>query len=191
MKALEDGYGFNDGKIKYLEVQKMDTKFKETQQDKISDNIFKLIEKDWMLITAGTKDNFNTMTANWGGLGYLWNKKVCFSFIRPTRYTYEFVERAQVFTLSFFEEKHRDILQFCGAKSGRDVNKIKATGLVPVHSNSGAVYFEQARLVFECKKIYFQDINPRNFIDPKLEPLYPKKDYHRMYIGEIVKCLAK
>ena len=169
----------------------MKKNFQETEPRKISDNVFNLIGSDWMLITAGQKDSFNTMTANWGGLGYLWNKNVCFCFIRPPRYTYDFMEKTEIFTLSFFEEKHRDILKFCGAKSGRDVNKIKETGLIPVHSNSGAIYFEQARLSLECKMIYFHDITPNNFIDSDIQIFYPKKDYHRMYIGEIIKCLVK
>ena len=169
----------------------METTLKEIKPEKIGDNTFKLIGADWMLITAGTQDSFNTMTANWGGLGYLWNKNVCFCFIRPPRYTYNFVEKTEIFTLSFFEEKYRDILKFCGANSGRDVNKIKKTGLIPVYSNSGAIYFEQARLALECKKIYFQDIISNNFIVSGIQTFYPKKDYHRMYIGEIVRCLAK
>ncbi|MBI5049112.1 MAG: flavin reductase [Deltaproteobacteria bacterium] len=169
----------------------METVFKEITPENINDNVFGLIGTDWMLITAGTQDNFNTMTANWGGLGYLWNKNVCFCFIRPPRYTYDFMEKTDIFTLSFFEEKYRDILKFCGAKSGRDVNKINETGLVPVHSDSGAINFKQARLTLECKKVYFHDITPNNFLDSAIPAFYPKKDYHRMYIGEIMRCLAK
>mgnify|MGYP001587968710 FL=1 len=169
----------------------MSSDFKEIEPGQITDNAFKLIGTDWMLITAGTPQGFNTMTANWGGLGYLWNKKVCFCFIRPQRHTYDFVEKEDTFTLSFFDEKHRDILNFCGAKSGRDVNKVKETGLVPVHSSSGGIYFDQARLVLECKKIYFQDVDERNFLDQKIETFYPNKDYHRMYIGEVVRCLVR
>lgn len=165
--------------------------FREIQPNTINANVFKLIASDWMLVTAGTRESFNTMTANWGGLGYLWNKNVCFCFIRPPRYTYDFVEKTSIFTLTFFEEKYRDILKFCGAKSGRDVDKIKETGLVPVYSDSGAIYFEQARLVLECKKIYFQDITPNNFLDSVIPSFYPKKDYHRMYIGEIIRCRAR
>lgn len=165
--------------------------FQETQPHVINDNTFKLIGADWMLITAGTRDSFNTMTANWGGLGYLWNKNVCFCFIRPPRHTYKFMESADTFTLTFFEEKYRDILKLCGAKSGRDIDKIKETGLIPVYSDSGAIWFEQARLVLECKKVYFQDIIPSNFLDSGIPSFYPKRDYHRMYIGEIIKCLEK
>ena len=169
----------------------MSNKFKEIEPGMITDNAFKLIGSDWMLITAGTQSGFNTMTANWGGLGYLWNKKVCFCFIRPQRYTFDFVEKAEIFSLSFFEEKHKSILEFCGAKSGRDVNKVNETGLTPIFSDSGAIYFDQARLVLECRKIYSQDIDAKHFLDQNLQAFYPKKDFHRMYIGEVVRCLNK
>ena len=163
-------------------------KFSETKPELLTDNPFKLIGTDWMLITAGAPRSFNTMTASWGGLGVLWDKKVCFCFIRPTRHTYSFVEKAASFTLSFFDEQHRKALTFCGTHSGRDTDKIAATGLTPVQEE-GAVYFAEARLVLICKKIYFQDIDPGNFLDRAINGNYAKKDYHRMYVGEIVRCL--
>ncbi len=162
--------------------------FKETKTEQLTDNPFKLIGTDWMLITAGTPETFNTMTASWGGLGVLWERKVCFIFIRPNRYTYEFVERSSFFTLSFFEERHRKALQFCGTHSGRDTDKMKGAGLTPVKEEE-FVYFSEARLVLACRKLYYQDISPERFLDPSIEGMYPKKDYHRMYVGEIVKSL--
>ena len=164
--------------------------FKETMPELLTDNPFKLIGKDWMLITAGTPGLFNTMTASWGGLGVLWERKVAFCFIRPTRYTYEFVERSDTFTLSFFAEHHRKALSFCGSHSGRDSDKIKAAGLTPLNEDE-FVYFDEARLVLACRKIYFQDISPDRFLDQSINEMYPQKDYHRMYVGEIVKCLHK
>jgi len=163
--------------------------FKETMPELLPDNPFKLIGTDWMLITAGTPESFNTMTASWGGVGVLWDRNVFFCFIRPTRYTYEFVERTQNFTLSFFADQYRRALSFCGSHSGRDTDKVKETGFTPV-KEGGFVYFAEARLVLACKKIYVQDISPERFLDPKIGDLYPKKDYHRLYVGEIVKCLV-
>jgi flavin reductase (DIM6/NTAB) family NADH-FMN oxidoreductase RutF len=157
----------------------------------IKDNAFKLIGADWMLITAGTTKSFNTMTANWGTMGELWNKKIAICFIRPVRHTYTFMEQVEYYTLSFFDEKYRDVLRFCGSKSGREVDKIAETGLTPRTAESGAVYFEEARLVMECKKIYIHDIDPAHFLDAKIDDEYPKKDYHRMYVGEVVRCLLK
>jgi len=164
--------------------------FVEIKPDLLSDNPFKLINADWMLVTAGSPEKFNTMTASWGGLGVLWERRVAFVFIRPTRYTYEFIERTAGFTLSFFGEEHRKALQLCGSRSGRDTDKVKETGLTPV-PDAGLVYFNEARIVLACRKLYYQDIGPERFLDPKIGSLYPQKDYHRMYVGEIVKCLRK
>lgn len=155
----------------------------------IPDNVFKLIADDWMLVTAGDTSNHNTMTASWGGLGELWNKKIAIAFVRPTRYTYRFMEGADTFTLCFFEEKHRDILKYCGTKSGRDVDKVADMGLTPVGGEVESVHFAEARLVLECRKIYIHDLDPEDFLDPAIDQEYPKKDYHRMYIGEIVRCM--
>jgi len=163
---------------------------KEVSSELITDNTFKLIGKDWMLVTAGEEAAFNTMTAAWGGLGVLWDKNICFCVIRPTRYTYAFMEKSENFTLSFFEEYYRDSLTYCGTKSGKDVDKVEKTGLTPVFNN-GAVYFSEARLVMVCKKIYTQDIVPEKFLDPEIDKFYPEKDYHRMYVGEIRRCLRK
>lgn len=169
----------------------MEKEFKTINPEIIQENFIKLIGKDWMLITAGSTKSFNTMTAAWGGIGFLWKKPVVFCFIRPTRYTYGFTEKNEYFTLSFFQEEHRDILNYCGTKSGRDVDKVKETGLLPRETSSGNIYFEQARLVLECKKIYAEDITPAKFIDKAIDKNYPLKDYHRMYIGEIIQCFKQ
>jgi flavin reductase (DIM6/NTAB) family NADH-FMN oxidoreductase RutF len=168
----------------------METRFQTLDPEDVQDNVFKLIGKDWMLITAGIRESFNTMTASWGGMGVLWDKKVCFAFVRPTRYTFEFLEKSEVYTFSFLEEQYRDILMYCGTKSGRDVNKVIETNLTPIFRN-GTVFFAEARLVMECRKIYVQDITPGNFLDQTMNEYYPKKDYHRIYVGEIIRCLKR
>jgi len=169
----------------------MEGQFKTIDPADLTDNPFDLVGEKWMLISAGSKKAFNTMTASWGGMGVLWAKKVCFCVVRPGRHTYRFIESADLFTLSFFDESFRDALTFCGSHSGRDVDKVKETGLTPVFANGG-VYFAEARLVFACKKVYFQDIDPANFHDPSMDKaFYPLKDYHRMYVGEIKACLVK
>ncbi len=169
----------------------MEKVFRETDVQSLKESTFKLLGSDWMLITAGSIESFNTMTAAWGGLGVLWDKNVCYCFIRPQRYTYEFMEKADSFTLSFFEEKYRGMLDFCGSNSGRDTDKVKETGITPAGGKLSTVYFSEARLVFICRKIYFQDLIPDHFLDQSIQKNYPKKDYHRMYIGEIVSCLKK
>ncbi|HHV99230.1 MAG TPA: flavin reductase family protein [Clostridiaceae bacterium] len=170
----------------------MAEKFVEIKPEQITDNTFKLIGSDWMLVTAGTLGSYNTMTASWGGFGVLWNKNVCFCVVRPSRYTYGFMEKADTFTLAFFDDNYRKALAFCGSHSGRDVDKAAKTGLTPVESGNGSVYFDEARLVLECRKLYFQDLNPANFIDMGIDKeYYPEKDYHRMYVGEVIRCLQK
>lgn len=165
--------------------------FKELNLNEIEKiNPFNLIGNDWMLITSGNEENFNTMTASWGGLGVLWNKKVAFSFVRPQRYTFEFMEENELFTLSFFDAKHKDALRLCGRKSGRDCNKVKEAGLTPFFKDN-APCFEEAKMVLVCKKIYSQFISPECMIDKSLEKNYENKDYHKMFIGEILKCLVR
>jgi flavin reductase (DIM6/NTAB) family NADH-FMN oxidoreductase RutF len=151
----------------------------------IDESVFKLIGDDWMLVTSGSINSFNTMTASWGGMGILWNKPVSYIFIRPTRYTYEFLEKNETYTLSFFSEKYRKALSLCGSKSGRDIDKVKETGLTPEETGKGMVAFKEAKLVLECRKLYFQDIDPANFLEASINKMYDN-DYHRMYIGEIM-----
>lgn len=159
----------------------------ESAPRQLQDNPFSLIADDWMLVTAGDPSSWNTMTASWGGLGVLWNKNVAFSFIRPTRYTWSFMERFPRYTLSFFPPEHRKALEFCGSRSGRDGDKVAAAGLSPIDLNHGAVSFAEARLVLQCRKLYAQDLAPESFVDAALDANYPKKDYHRLYVGEIEK----
>ena len=155
--------------------------------DTLNDNVFKLIGNDWMLITSGSMDRWNTMTASWGSLGILWGMNVSFCFVRDSRYTYDFMNDSDRYSLTFFDEAQRTALNYCGSHSGRDVDKAAETGLVPVNID-GAVAFEQSRLVMVCRKLYQQDIDPTLFVDPSLDTHYPVKDYHRMYIGEITGC---
>ena len=161
-------------------------KFKELNPDNFKENVTRLIGKEWMLVTAGKKEAFNTMTAAWGGLGFLWNMPIVIIFIRPQRYTYEFTEKYPSFSLSFFEKKDRDILKFCGKYSGRDVDKMKETGLKQFESENGNILFEQAKINIECTKLYFDDIKESQFVLPAVDhKIYPEKDYHRFYIGKI------
>lgn len=164
-------------------------KFQEIDLKLLNENAFKLIGQDWMLITAGNRENLNTMTASWGGLGVLWNKNIAFTFIRPQRYTFEFVEKNDYFSLSFFSTKYRKELTFCGTNSGRDLNKIEKINFIPCFDEL-APYFDEAKLTLICRKIYSDFIKPELFIDQTLDANYEKKDYHKMYIGEIVKALV-
>jgi flavin reductase (DIM6/NTAB) family NADH-FMN oxidoreductase RutF len=144
----------------------------------------------WLLLTSGNyeQNDFNTMTVAWGSLGIMWNRPFAQAVVRPTRFTYEFIEKYDSFTLCSFPDKFRDALKLLGTKSGRDTDKITKSGLTPVKSVSiDSPSFEEADLVLECRKIYFDDFKPANFIDPEIDKNYPLKDYHRIYFGEIQK----
>lgn len=164
--------------------------FTEIEPQKMKGNIFDMIGREWMLVTAGTPENFNTMTASWGGAGILWGKPVAFSFIRPQRYTYEFMQKFDRYTLSFYDEKYRDALNFCGSHSGRNEDKVKMTGLTPAACGD-AVYFKEAKLTFVCRKLYAQDMKLDNFVDKEIAKTYKGNDLHRTFIGEIEKIIVK
>ena len=166
--------------------------FKEIAIDELSFNPFDKIAKQWMLITAGNKEGSNTMTVSWGGLGIMWGKKVATAYIRPQRYTKEFVDRAEIFTLSFLPETERKALNICGSISGREVkNKWELAGLHPFYTD-GTAGVEEAEMIFVCKKLYHQEMKPECFDAPENDAKwYPDKDYHTMYIAEIQKVLVK
>ena len=150
-------------------------------------NPFELIGRDWFLITSGTSaSEYNTMTASWGSMGIMWGKPVFTCGIRHNRYTYEFSEKNDLITFSFFDsDKYRPMLNFCGSKSGRDFDKAKETGITPVEID-GAVAFEEARLVLVCRKLYAQDLEKDKFTDKSLLKFYENDPVHRMYTSEIV-----
>lgn len=158
-----------------------------------AENPISLIGDGWMLVTAGTPDHFNTMTASWGGMGFLWGKPVAFVFVRTSRFTYEFTEKNDLLTLSFFEmEKYRKALQICGSHSGRNCDKMALTGLTPEETENGSTTFAEARLVIEGRKLYADMIEKERFIEPKpLQEWYANNDFHKMYIVEIANIRSR
>lgn len=166
--------------------------FREVAIESLEFNPFQKISKEWMLITAGNEEKSNTMTASWGGLGIMWGKNVATAYIRPQRYTKEFVDREEVFTLSFLPEEYREALRVCGSVSGKNVeNKWEDAGLHPYYVD-GTTAVEEANMVFVCRKLYAQDMKPEHFTETECdEKWYPNHDYHTMYIAEITKVLVK
>lgn len=170
---------------------------KTTIETLAKENPFTLIGKEWMLITAGTPEHFNMMTASWGGIGWLWNKPVAFIFVRPERHTYPILEDNEYLTLSFLgnDEKMRTIYNFCGSKSGRDYDKAKETGLKPIATEHGAVTFEQARLTIEARKMFRTEFKPEQFLEQEaLTRWYndkPGGSLHTMYVVEITDVYEK
>ena len=142
------------------------------------ENAFDLIGKEWMLVTAGTPDKYNTMT-----------------FIRPERFTHEFIEGNDRLTLSFYDEEYRKALQICGSKSGRDINKTEATGLTPETLESGAVTFGEAKMTLDCRKLFKSSMKAENFVEKSLfERFYndkPGGGLHDIYIVEIENIYTK
>ena len=188
--------------------------FKEILPSELNKTAFEMIGKDWMLITSGNENSLNTMTASWGGMGVMWNKNVVFAFIRPSRYTFDFVNKHDYFSCSFFDESYRKMLSYMGSHSGRNTDKIKDCNLTPVFSEiapcdtedkrpnnskvdtkdglpSGVPFFEQANTVVICKKLYAQPMNDKFFTDDKTKEKFCGEDFHHLYIGEIIKILKK
>ena len=158
----------------------------------LTENVFELFHKDWMLITSGAPEQKNTMTASWGGMGIMWAKNVAYCVIRPQRFTYRTMEAGEYYTFSFFEERRcRDQLNHMGKVSGFDEDKIAGSGLTPVDVGFGCTAFTEAKCVMTLRKLYYTDVNPQNFIDASLDKIYPTGDYHRMYFGEIVECFVR
>jgi len=156
----------------------------------MKENVFDTIGNRWMLLTAGDREKFNTMTVSWGGLGVLWGMNVATCYVRPQRYTYEFMESSEYFTLSTYSDEYKKQLGICGSKSGRDIDKAAECGFTADFAQCGAPYFQQADLVLVCKKLYSSDFDPKNFFDGRIKDCYNPDDYHRMYIGEIVEILS-
>lgn len=162
---------------------------KEIDIKSINFNAFSLIGDEWMIIAAGNKNNHNMMTASWGGLGVLWNKNVATIYVRPSRYTLEFLNTNTAFSLNFFGD-NKALHKIGGAMSGRNIDKTKAANLTTTYQEN-TVFYQEAKLVLICKKLYFSEFNSQNFLSPDIESFYPLKDYHNIFIGEIVKALIQ
>lgn len=160
------------------------------KNDMLKESVFSLIGDRWMLVAATDKSGkTNAMTASWGGMGVLWGKKVAFVFIRPQRYTKRFVDEADKFTLSFFDDSYKKMLGYMGKVSGKDEDKMAKCGLT-VTDKDGAPVFKEASLTLVCRKMYRDTLKEENFIDKSnIEKWYPQKDYHDVYVAEIVEEL--
>ncbi|HEY9077757.1 MAG TPA: flavin reductase [Anaerolineaceae bacterium] len=160
----------------------------EIRFDTLSLQYFKIWQRG-LLLTSGDfrLGHFNTMTVGWGSLGRMWGKPFVQVVVRPQRYTFQFMEKYPTFTLCAFADEHSDAIQLLGTRSGRDTDKISLAALHPVAASTvQAPAFDEATLVIECRKIYWQDMDPDNFLDPSIQRNYPAHDFHRIYFGEIV-----
>ena len=165
--------------------------FKEIKPEEMKGNPFDLIGRQWMLISAGDEEKCNTMTASWGAMGVMWGKNAVTVYIRPQRYTKEFVDREETFTISVLGEQYRKALSYCGKVTGKDMDKIKEAGLTPYFTD-GTTGIEEADMIMVCKKMYHDTIKPECFDETENDSKwYPEKDYHTMYIAEIQKVLVR
>ena len=156
-------------------------------------DVIQRIDKGWMLVTAGTREKCNTMTASWGGVGVLWHQPMATIYVRPERYTYELIEGSDYFSIGFFAPEHQKSLAFCGKESGRTVDKIAHCGFTIAAGQMGGVYFEEADLALICKKRYRARIELANMIDMDPDRFYDDAhgSPHMMYMGEVVEVYTK
>lgn len=164
----------------------MQHQLKKQSIDEFTCNPVNQFDKKWALVTAGDASGVNTMTISWGAVGELWGKSVTFTFIRPQRYTKQFIDRQQTYSVCFFDEAYREELSYLGRVSGKDEDKIRNSGLT-VAFVDGTPYFEQAQTVLICKKLYSQKLEKAAFLAPEIpQKVYAGDDYHTMYISEIL-----
>ncbi len=179
--------------MKAKEIKHM-SQFKEIALKELNANPFEMIGKDWVLITAKKDDQVNTMTASWGGMGVMWGSDVVFVFIRQSRFTKEFVEASDHFSVSLYPAEDKKALAYLGSKSGRDEDKIAKVGFTPVFTDD-VPYFDQAKTVLICKKLSRHFIGGEGMIDEEIIPKWyangDEGNYHDMYIGKIEKVLVK
>ncbi|WP_320128239.1 flavin reductase [uncultured Sphaerochaeta sp.] len=163
--------------------------FTEVSAELLEMNPFSAIGSDGFLLTAGTTDKFNTMTASWGTMGVLWGRNVLIAFVRRSRYTHQFMETSKGFTCSFFGPEMKEALLWCGQHSGRETDKVVESGLkavpIPSPDEVDRVSFKQAKLVFSCTKASVMEIDETQFFLPEIQRHYRDGDYHTAYIGFI------
>lgn len=165
--------------------------FKEINTDELCFNPFTMLGSEWALLTSGDDTSFNMMTVSWGGFGVLWGKNAVTVYVRDSRYTRKFTDKNELFTLSFYGKAYRRALNICGSLHGNECDKAKESGLTPFFTD-GTAAFEEASLIFVCRKMFHADIE-RDAADAKalFDNIYPEPDYHRIYIGEVLKVLKK
>lgn len=157
--------------------------------------VFELFNDHWALVTAGDIDDYNTMTIGWGSMGTIWGpphkgKSVLTVYVSPCRYTHEYLEKNEYFTVSFFPERYRRDLGILGSKSGRDGDKVALTELTPVAVEHG-VDFAQAELSFVCKKLYAHQFEKDQVPQEVADWIYSRIPPHSMFIGEIVEAIER
>lgn len=180
--------------VEQTETPDTEKSFQLIDVKELEDNPVSLFADNWFVVTGGTENDFNQMTISWGTLGNIWEEPCVTIYIRNTRHTYPYLQNNKHFTLCAFDEEYREKVLYIGSNSGRDVNKIEATGLTPKTTESGNVYYDEARLVIECEKVYFGDIIKANLTAPKGVEMYKDLSddiFHTMFVGKILNIWEK
>lgn len=163
--------------------------FSEIRPVDLDDNVFQIMGRDWMLITAEAEGRLNTMTAAWGGFGVMWDSDVVYTVLRPQRYTKQLIDAADTFSLTFLPAGNTKLLGYLGSASGRNEDKIAKSGLT-VAREDGTPYFSEGRVVIICKKLFAQELSASGFIDKEIiDSLYSDGDFHTLYVSKIIKIL--
>ena len=155
-------------------------------------NAFKDFEESFAIVTAGNRTTGpNGMTVSWGGFGRIWEKFVCFVFVRKSRYTHEFMEKTDSVSISFLSDNYKKEKIFFGRNSGRDCDKFKETGLHAGFDPDLNMYIiSEARRVLKCKKIYSIDLEFNDLPEEIKKMNYKDGDIHTMYICEVKEYLT-
>jgi len=160
--------------------------FQEISWEEIDENVIKMIGTDWMLVAAGNAEDYNMMTASWGTLGWLWERPVSTIYVRPQRHTHNYTELEGYYTLTFYNDPDKEVLRLMGTVSGKNFDKMNYEGLTPLVTSNGSIAFEEAYLIIECKKLYTSVLKESEFnVTEPMNEMYPEKDFHTVYIGEI------
>jgi flavin reductase (DIM6/NTAB) family NADH-FMN oxidoreductase RutF len=173
-----------------VKEKSFDELFKSISPEEIEDNVFKLVGKDFTVITAGKIPEHNSMTASWGGMGILFQKPVTWCFLRASRYTLELIRKEQTYTMSYFPDERKEQVLFFGSKTGKNTDKMKESTLTAMQTPSGNTTYKEARLVIECKLTELTTVAPDDFYTSEgknfIEEAYDEvKEYHKLVLGEI------
>ena len=171
------------------EVKPQNTEWHAIAPEDIDGNIVQNMN-DGMLLSAGVKDSMNTMAIGWGALGKLWKRPTLTVYVSGSRYTYEFMEKNEYFTVCRFDSTYHDKVIYMGSHTGRDTDKVKGSGLTLKFTEQGHPYYDEANLVIECRLLYKDELDVKQAPED-IAPMYNDAKPHTMYVGEIVNVLSK
>jgi flavin reductase (DIM6/NTAB) family NADH-FMN oxidoreductase RutF len=158
-------------------------------RDHIGETIKAFNEERVLLVSRGKKGLPNVMAIGWGTIGILWRRPIFIVMVRPSRYTYKLIEETGEFTVNIATPELKEVVQYCGTVSGRDHNKFKEKQLTAIPSKEVKTpIIKECILHFECRVVYKNDLIPSELEKSIIQTLYPKGDFHRVYLGEILAC---